>query len=770
MAEYWRSAIACVALVVTVVVVSFASLFAGGQGKPGASFLTYTATSASTFIGSLGVSGHVSWGGQSPYGNTANVQSAMNYLGLHNMRDYWNPGTAAAFTTLANGGQHFDFMYDPSDSGSAANFVTGVHNFEAAHPGAVRSLEGPNEVNSYEATAVQEQKDLYTAAKADSLLASKPVYAASLSGNSASDYANLQIAGYADNGNVHIYYGGGQPAYGWSPSDPQWTWDNWMKTGQLDVPGKPTVVTETGANTSTAGVDEAVQGKQVLNSLMDAARAGTPATYLYELVDSHNNGPSDPESHFGLYSYDWTPKPAAVDVHNFTAILSDGGALSGTPGTLDYAIQGVPQWGGHHLFQEGDGTKDIVVWAEPDIWDQNTKTEIAAPNTPITIDLATAANVAIYDPLKGTAPVQSLGLTSHITFNVTDHPLIVEVKPASGGPTPTPTPTPTPPAAPSTPDMTAASDHGVSSTDNLTNDATPTFVGAAAVGATVKLYDGAALVGTGVADANGAWSVTTSTIADGVHAITATASNATGVSAASGPLSVTIDTAAPAAPTTPDLTAASDSGASNTDNVTSDTTPTFAGSGAANALITLYDGTAKIGSATADATGAWSVTSTALSTGTHAVTATATDAAGNVSAASAALGVTIGPDSTPTPVPAGVSIVGTPAPDTLQGGAGSDTISGGKGADTIVGGAGDDLLTGGGGHRGDTFVFQPGFGHDTITDFNVRQGDVLMFTGFNGEHPTATDTASGELLTFASGDSVLLSGLHNPASSTWVFN
>ena len=55
------------------------------------------------------------------------------------------------------------------------------------------------------------------------------------------------------------------------------------------------------------------------------------------------------------------------------------------------------------------------------------------------------------------------------------------------------------PGAPSTPDLTAASDSGSSSTDNITNNNTPTFVGTTDAGSLVKLYDGAALVGSGTA-------------------------------------------------------------------------------------------------------------------------------------------------------------------------------------------------------------------------------------------------------------------------------
>ncbi|PKU25885.1 Ig-like domain-containing protein [Telmatospirillum siberiense] len=198
------------------------------------------------------------------------------------------------------------------------------------------------------------------------------------------------------------------------------------------------------------------------------------------------------------------------------------------------------------------------------------------------------------------------------------------------------------PSAPTTPDLATASDSGSSSTDNITSATTPTFTGTAEANATVTLYDGATVIGTGTADGSGNWSITSSTLSSGGHTITAKATDAAGnVSAASSGLSVTIDTAAPSAPSTPDLATASDSGSSSTDNITNVTTPTFTGTAEANATVTLYDGATLIGTGTADGSGNWSITSSALSSGGHTITAKATDTAGNVSAASSGLSVTI---------------------------------------------------------------------------------------------------------------------------------
>ncbi|WP_200958356.1 DUF4347 domain-containing protein, partial [Massilia sp. Root335] len=103
----------------------------------------------------------------------------------------------------------------------------------------------------------------------------------------------------------------------------------------------------------------------------------------------------------------------------------------------------------------------------------------------------------------------------------------------------------TAPGAPSTPDLTAGTDTGTSSSDNVTKNTTPTFTGTAEAGSTVKLYDGATLVGSGTAT-GGNYSITASTLTDGVHVITAAATDAAGnVGTASSGLLMTIDTGAP---------------------------------------------------------------------------------------------------------------------------------------------------------------------------------------------------------------------------------
>lgn len=61
-----------------------------------------------------------------------------------------------------------------------------------------------------------------------------------------------------------------------------------------------------------------------------------------------------------------------------------------------------------------------------------------------------------------------------------------------------------------------------------TNDPTPTFSGTAEAGATITLYENGTVIGTTTAQPDGAWSVSTSTLASGTHVITAVATDAAG--------------------------------------------------------------------------------------------------------------------------------------------------------------------------------------------------------------------------------------------------
>jgi hypothetical protein len=195
------------------------------------------------------------------------------------------------------------------------------------------------------------------------------------------------------------------------------------------------------------------------------------------------------------------------------------------------------------------------------------------------------------------------------------------------------------PAAPTTPDLDAADDSGVN-TDNVTNQTTNlTFTGTADPGVSVKLFDGASLLGTVTANAGtGAYTINVP-LAAGSHSITAMANDGVADSPSSGALSVTIDTTVPTI-SLPDLDAADDTGIS-TDNITTTTANlTISGTTEANISVELFDGASSLGTTTANGAGAWTM-DVPLAAGSHSITAVATDVAGNPSAASAVLSITV---------------------------------------------------------------------------------------------------------------------------------
>jgi probable HAF family extracellular repeat protein len=124
----------------------------------------------------------------------------------------------------------------------------------------------------------------------------------------------------------------------------------------------------------------------------------------------------------------------------------------------------------------------------------------------------------------------------------------------------------TPPPAPSTPDLAAASDSGISDGDNVTNRTVLTFTGTAENSSTIMLLRDSIVAGTALADAaSGAWSIVDTSPSGGVYSYTVTATDAAGnTSPSSEALVVTIDVVAPLMqmPANPTIDATSPSGAS----------------------------------------------------------------------------------------------------------------------------------------------------------------------------------------------------------------
>ncbi|MCE1398393.1 Ig-like domain-containing protein [Enterobacter cloacae] len=192
-----------------------------------------------------------------------------------------------------------------------------------------------------------------------------------------------------------------------------------------------------------------------------------------------------------------------------------------------------------------------------------------------------------------------------------------------------------------------------------TDNTVPRLVGTSEPFATVNIYEGTTLVGTGTADGSGSWSILlNTTLTEGAHSFTAQATDAAGnTSASSASFSLTIDTTPPALPVLTSIlddvgnaaTPIADGGTTN------DAQPTLSGTAEAGSTVKIFDNGVQIGSVTATG-GAWSFTpSPALGNGSHNLTFTATDAAGNASAPTA--GYTINVDTLAPAAPVISSVV-----------------------------------------------------------------------------------------------------------------
>ena len=242
---------------------------------------------------------------------------------------------------------------------------------------------------------------------------------------------------------------------------------------------------------------------------------------------------------------------------------------------------------------------------------------------------------------------------------------------------------------------------------------------------------------------------------DGPKAVLVHQTDAAGNVSADASLSFTLDTIAPLNDTI------STAGATVTNPVQS-----ISGTGEAGSTIQLHDGAGTIGQAWVDGSGHWSQAITLSGAGSHAITAIDTDAAGNASTSNAITFTLNSGDIIPSPgqIPVNgaagsdtLDLCGTTTANTIdltdsfvlgclknllslienvRGGSGNDTIIGSNGANQLEGGAGQDTITGGGSN--DAF---PGFGRDTITDFNI--GTLLRGLGFTSVQDVLNHTDPG---------------------------
>jgi hypothetical protein len=377
---------------------------------------------AADFLDTLGVNTHFTQGYQ--YGDVAGTLKALQFIGVHYVRDSFDGMDPSTLGALAKAGIKVNHVTGGTDD--IAGEISKLHATALSNPGELASIEGPNETNNWpvtykgqtnQASGPAFYNDFLAALKQDPVLSNVPTY-------------NLTSWPYlvtnAQFGNIHPYANDGD--------QPLATLLAAMKDEQAGMGSKRQAITETGYHTlpgqqGREGVDEPTQAKLLLNTLMDATSKGIARTYIYQLLDQYTeNLDTNTEAHYGLFDLKFNPKPSATAVHNLTSILADSGSNASTfqPGSLGYTVSGLPSSGNQVVLEQADGTYDLVLWAEPDIWDQSAHKPISAAGANVTVNLGSSKSVTVYDPLTGTGPT-STTTGSTVTVQVSDHPVVVKI-------------------------------------------------------------------------------------------------------------------------------------------------------------------------------------------------------------------------------------------------------------------------------------------------------------------------------------------------------
>ena len=414
---------------------------------------TNTILRATGFLGTLGVNTHIPYtdGG---YANLAHVEADLAYLGITHVRDSLSNGYAgsaplSSYVALAKHGITFDVLLFSGGNQTAATLATALKlaaTLNTDVPGSVAAIEGANEVNNFALTyngvgglagAVALQKAIYATVKADPLLPKVPVYyfTGYAAGSIGVGPNPATTPGLANDDTQHPYPNNGAAPHAWV--------NRTQALGNEHPATGAAVYTETGYSTNggTSGaVNADVQAKYTLDLLMDDARNGITTTYLYQLMDAYQPGSAQGDDGFGLFNPNNQPKEAATAIHDLTTILADSGAKAATftLKPLAYTLTNLPATGNSLELQKSSGATDIVVWAEPAIWNEKTGKELTAPTVSTTLHFgATYATVEVFDPLVSAKPIKTLTHVNSVTLALTDHPLIVEVEPQAAASTTT---------------------------------------------------------------------------------------------------------------------------------------------------------------------------------------------------------------------------------------------------------------------------------------------------------------------------------------------
>jgi hypothetical protein len=382
------------------------------------------------FLSSIGVNTHVRYQA-TRYGDVKAVEAAARYVGFRFARDAAPDAHApdnGHYSTLAAAGLSFCFLWGPRRV--IRDAVDDIDALEAAHPGAVHAIEGPNEIKPNYAyggltgleAGQKYMTDIRAAMASSRHLADKPLV---------NFTAFKATAGDCDFANHHPY-----PKAGKQPRELLSTIADRLVGPSGAMPGKPLMFTEFGYHTLVGrparpgawqGVDEESQAALLVNGWLDCARLGVARVYLYELFDERpdNAGAPSQENHFGLFRHDGSPKPAATAFRTLFTALADTHprARTFTPDRPAAELT-LPQGVACLSLQAASGRRFFVLWNESPIWDADALRAQRGPSANVRIAFAAPMAVTVTDVLDPGGS-RSLAQGRLADVQVGSHPLIL---------------------------------------------------------------------------------------------------------------------------------------------------------------------------------------------------------------------------------------------------------------------------------------------------------------------------------------------------------
>ena len=404
---------------------------------------------ADAFVDSVGVNVHLHYS-DTPYNDFEAVKRALLDAGIRHVRDglsdtAWQP-YYDRHNDLGRSGIHGTFIATASSDGPAGfnPRVEKITQVLGRLADSAEAVEGTNEPNIFlnknepadpapggrpdwaEQTRLH-QAALYAAVKNDPRWAGLPVVGPSvIFGDQA---AVGDLSAFLDFGNSHPYPGGRPQAENLAAE----------LARQKAVSGdKPVLITETGyhnALRTTGGhlpTGEAAEAKYLPRLFLTNFDNGVPRTFDYELIDTHGDGPADPESNFGLLRHDLTPRPAYRALKNLLRLLADpapGDAKPFEPTAADFAVEGGPDTLRRVLLQKRDGTFYLCLWNEVRSWDPQKRADLAPPAAATALVFAGPPRaVDLYRPAAGGEADKTFEPAERLALDVPDEVIVLRVR------------------------------------------------------------------------------------------------------------------------------------------------------------------------------------------------------------------------------------------------------------------------------------------------------------------------------------------------------